>query len=85
MHPIVPSGGGFAPPNIVPVYPPGQEPQQRKVKKAPSIPQSTKPSAPQVTTLLVTESTNNNGTPASLGVIGGKHFLDAHPNSKALQ
>ena len=72
MHPVVPSGGGYAPPPVVPVYSPGQlQPQPQKVKHSPSPP--SKPAAPQVTTLLVTETVppSANGTAASLGVIGG--------------
>ena len=72
MHPVVPSGGGYAPPNIVPVYAPGQlQPQPQKVKRSPSLP--SKPAAPQVTTLLVTETVPPaaNGDLQSLGVIGG--------------
>ena len=84
MHPIVPPGGTFAPPPVVPVYPPGQEP--RKVKKMASSPNLTslKPTAPQVTTLLVTETmpSAQNGNAASLGVIGGEEptafDLDTH-------
>ena len=83
MHPVVPSGGGYAPPPVVPVYAPGQlQPQQpqQKVKRSPSLPSkpgflSSKPAAPQVTTLLVTKTVppSANGTAASLGVIGGMY------------
>jgi len=78
MHPVVPPGGTFAPPPVVPVYPPGQEP--RKVKKMASSPNLTslKPTAPQVTTLLVTETmpSAQNGNAASLGVIGADENTD---------
>ena len=68
MHPVVPSGGGYAPPPVVPVYAPGQLQPQPQKASPPS-----KPAAPQVTTLLVTETVppSANGTAASLGVIGG--------------
>ena len=51
-------------PPVVPVY--EAQPQQQ----APANLQNP-PTAPQVTTLLVTEATTN-GTAASLGVIGGE-------------
>ena len=60
------TGTGFAPPPVVPVYAPGQEPPVKKPPKKPTV-----PPAPPVTTLLVTEETKaSNGS--TLGIIGGK-------------
>ncbi len=64
------TGAGFAPPPVVPVYAPGQEPPPTpKPPKKSLIPKV--PPAPPVTSLLVTETppTNMNGTST---IIGGK-------------